>query len=238
MPLAMIQWAVEQNISNLTVVSVDTGFAAAKWDKRVEQAQEYARQSGLHVVRLKSELSLADLIRERGSFPSPQFQWCASHLKGLTVLTWLDEMDPLGQLTVMLALRRGKSLSSQQLNEWIEESPHYGGRRVWQPLYQHGLEQRDALIERAGFEILPHRSLECEPCVNADANDLLRIDASAIKKASALEKEMGGHFLDASLYRSGETLTDLVKRLKQSKKSFKPYSELGGLGMGCGDPFA
>ena len=40
---------------------------------------------------------------------------------------------------------------------------------------------------KSGFEPLPHRSLECNPCVNANRNDFLRLTPGEIERVNDLE---------------------------------------------------
>lgn len=53
--------------------------------------------------------------------------------------------------------------------------------------------ERNDLINSSGFQILPHRSMECWPCVNANRTDLrlLACDEKRVSEIEALEKEMG-----------------------------------------------
>lgn len=51
-------------------------------------------------------------------------------------------------------------------------------------------EMRNELLNRAGIEILPHRSLECNPCVNANRDDFLRLTKGEIERVNDLEVEI------------------------------------------------
>ena len=61
----------------------------------------------------------------------------------------------------------------------------------WHPLYLHTDAERNALITRSGFEPLPHRSLECNPYVNANRQDFLRLTPGEIERVNELEVEIG-----------------------------------------------
>jgi hypothetical protein len=50
---------------------------------------------------------------------------------------------------------------------------------------------RDELIHRAGFEVLPHRSLECYPCINANIDDLRLLTEDRIELVDITERELG-----------------------------------------------
>jgi hypothetical protein len=91
----------------------------------------------------------------------------------------------------MIGKRRAESEKRRTTPEFIEASEYHGGRKVWHPLYLHTDEARNAILERAGFEPLPHRSLECNPCVNANRGDFLRLTPGEIDRVNDLEAEIG-----------------------------------------------
>lgn len=49
----------------------------------------------------------------------------------------------------------------------------------------------NALLERAGWKPLPHRSKECSPCVNANRTDFRHLSDSDIDKVRRNEQETG-----------------------------------------------
>jgi len=232
--VALMQWAIEQQLPDVIVVSVDTGWAAPEWVDRVAMCQQWAAVHGLSCQHLTSLQSFADMVTMKGEFPTRQFQWCASSLKGLTILNWLDdEVDRHGRATILLPHSPALSLAHSQLDEFVDDSEYYGGRTVWYPLYQHTVTERDVLLERAGFELLTYRSLECDPCVNTDQKDLLRLGDSVLQRTAALEREVSGHMVDPEWYQPDETMVDLVQRLKHSKA----LVTMGFYDMGCGDAY-
>lgn len=70
-------------------------------------------------------------------------------------------------------------------------SERHGGRELWQPLVRHDDAMRDALLHRAGFDVLPHRSLECYPCINANIDDIRLLSEDRIKLIDITEKNLG-----------------------------------------------
>ena len=222
--IALIQWAFEQKLAPLTVTYVETGWAAPEWAKRVERCQAWVKSLGFTFVLLKPKADFPALVREQNGFPTRKFQWCAGFLKGLPLLAWLDqaENDPSCTATIVLAHRRTASRHKANLAEFIEESEHYGERKVWHPLFAHSLEARDQLIQRAGFEILKHRSLECDPCVNSDACDVTRMSNDTLAKMHALETEMNQKMLDPEAYKPTKNV------MTNSNELFE---------MGCGTPY-
>ncbi len=235
--VALIQWALEAALSHVLIVSVDTGWAAPQWPQRVTQCQAWVTRCGFTPIQLNPTMNFTALMQARGEFPTPQFQWCANYLKTLPILDWLDdEADPRGEATIMLATQPNRSLPGKPIPEWIDAYAHFGERRVWQALYQHTLKQRDALIERAGFSVLPHRSLECDPCVNSDANDVLRLEDDVLARTAALERQLAHPMLDPQIYQGQPDLWQAVKQLHSQGKHFKPTDQSILFDAGCGSP--
>src|SRR4051812_6953959 len=99
--LAVMQELIERGLSNLHFVYVETGWAAASWKKRVAISTRYANEKGIIVHALKAKTTFSELVITRKEFPSPKFQWCASFLKGLTLLKFLDEFDPFCEALIV-----------------------------------------------------------------------------------------------------------------------------------------
>jgi 3'-phosphoadenosine 5'-phosphosulfate sulfotransferase (PAPS reductase)/FAD synthetase len=187
--VAMIQWAKESGLQDVTVVYVDTGWAAPSWPNRVIECERYVKKLGYTPVRAKS-IGMEELVRIKSGFPSNQHQFCTAHLKGLPFLQWIDEADKECQSIVMVGKRRAESEKRKDTPEFVYESEYHGGRTLWHPLYLHTDDMRNELLNRAGIEILPHRSLECNPCVNANREDFLRLSPGEIERVNNLEVEV------------------------------------------------
>lgn len=189
--IALIQWAKENNVNDVTVIHVETGWAAPSWSQRVYLGQQLATAYSFQVITLTAKKNFFELVREQKNFPSKKFQWCTSFLKALPLLAWLDEKDPQCEATILLGSRRFDSRARANLAEFVDASEHYNERRVWYPLYQHVNSMRDALIIRSGLEILPHRSLECEACIHSTPSDLKRLASGTLVRIAELENELG-----------------------------------------------
>jgi 3'-phosphoadenosine 5'-phosphosulfate sulfotransferase (PAPS reductase)/FAD synthetase len=189
--MAMIRWAYEQGLKNVVVAYCDTGWATPGWDLKVGAGEAAAKTMGFDTVRINAEMKMADLIRHKKCFPTNRTQWCSGLLKGIPFLNWIDEADPERKAVVMVGKRREESRARAETHEFVENSEYHGGRTLWHPLYMHTEAERDALLERAGWEKLPHRSLECNPCVNANRADFLRLTPGEIERVSDLEVEIG-----------------------------------------------
>lgn len=188
--VAMIQFAREANLGNVTVAYCDTGWASPDWPARVIEGERLAKRYGFDTVRPKS-IGMAELVRMKKGWPGNGQQFCTAHLKGLPFLQWADEFDPECLGVVMIGKRRSESEKRKDIPEFIDASEHHGERRVWHPLYLHTDDQRNALLTRAGFAVLPHRSKECSPCVNANRDDFVRLTPGEIERVSDLEAEVG-----------------------------------------------
>ena len=188
--VALIQWAHEQSLPDVTVTYCDTGWSAPWWKNRVIDGERLAKKYGFATVQCKS-IGMADLVRIKKGWPGNGQQFCTAHLKGTPFLQWIDEYDTACAATVLIGKRRAESDKRKNTPEIIEGSEYHGGRKIWHPLYAHTDEQRNELLSRAGFEPLAHRSLECNPCVNANRADFLRLTPGEIDRVNDLEAEIG-----------------------------------------------
>ena len=188
--IALIQWAYETQLSNVTVVYSDTGWAAPGWDKRLDEGEALAKNYGFDTVRIKS-MGMEELVRMKKGFPGNAQQFCTLHLKGVPFLEWIDGFDPDGEAVVLVGKRRAESKARAQTPEYVDESEYHGCRTLWHPLYMHSDTDRDALVSRSGMELLPHRSQECSPCVNANRGVFLLLTNEQIERVNDLEVEIG-----------------------------------------------
>lgn len=217
--IALVQHLHEtQSISNLfnkiIVVYIDTGWSATHWPERVALGEKHVHRCGFESLRLAAPTSFDALVRERNNFPCAKFQWCANFLKGLPLLSWLDEHDPAAEWTIAIAKRQ--ALYRQMVPEYIDSCEYHGERTVWHPMLRLSSEERDLLLERAGFSPLHHRSLECEPCVNSHADDLNNMAVSDQHKLQQLEQHIG------------KRLFSVIRQPSPDRQNFS---------MGCGDFF-
>lgn len=186
----MIQWAIENKVGNLHVVFSDTGWLAPGWIQRVERIHAWAETHGVQTHIIKS-IGMVELVRIKKGFPGNAQQFCTAHLKGIPFLEWIDKADPDCNAVVLVGKRRAESPDRADTPEFIADSEYHGGRTLWHPLYLHTDEQRNQLLLRAGFDPLTHRSMECNPCVNANRADFLRLTPGEIERVNDLEVEIG-----------------------------------------------
>lgn len=229
--IALIQWAKHQQLQDVTVVNVDTGWAAARWQQRIAAGQRLALSYGFQVETITSEPNFVDLMRQRKEFPSSKFQWCSSTLKGLALLDWLDDKDPGCEAKILVGKTRFSSRANRQLAEHIEESEFFDDRTLWHPLVHETEQSFHELITETGLSLLPHRSLECDPCINSTCFDLQQLRAEDLNKAQKLEQEVGKSF-----YPQGH-IAQLAQEAKQQPPANNAHY-LEAFDKGCSSPFA
>lgn len=212
--MALIQWAADAKLDQVYVVCSDTGWAAEFWKERTERAEAYVRSLGFIPVSLPSE-GLADLVRRKKGWPRQGIQFCTLDLKILPALAWLEENDPFGIAICFNGVRREESSNRADTPECVFPSHNHGKRMLRSPLAMMKEAERDELIRRTGFDILPHRSMECFPCINSNRADLrmLAEDESRIAYIEGLEAEMG--------------MTSKGK----PRTMFRPYRYMGATGI-------
>lgn len=235
--IALIQWAHENQLTDVTLVNVVTGWEDITWNSRVEKGKQLAKNYGFSTETLYSNPDFITLMKERGEFPGQKFQWCAGILKGLPLLEWMDKVDPGCEATVILPKRREGARVNLFLKEIVDESEHHGDRKLWHPLWNQSTQDFIALIERAGFEYLNHRSLECSPCVNSTFGDLHHMASETILKTKTLEEAIGKPFFSPDNYDGEKGIEAVVKWVRKHPKDHeKEEYQLGcGTPFGCGD---
>lgn len=189
--IALVQWAHELGLDNVVVATSDTGWAAPWWTERVERCMKWVRGLGFETVTIAS-VGMAALVEQRKGWPLPRkFQFCTSVLKIEPAIRWLDEIDPDKETTCLVGVRREESRERAQWPEHVEESDKHGGRSLWSPLVRYDTDHRNALVARAGFDVLPYRSQECFPCINSNRADLRQLTEARVAEIAALEERLG-----------------------------------------------
>lgn len=191
--IALIQWAHENKLSDVTIAYSDTGWAAEWWHDRVNAAEQWAQTLGFKTVQIPSA-GMTELVRRKKAWPrggGGKFQFCTHELKERPALLWLDEVDPQKQAVCMIGIRREESANRATFPEWTETSEKHGGRSLHAPLVRMREAERNELIRKTPFNVLPHRSKECWPCVNARKSELKLMDAKTIQRIRMVEQEMG-----------------------------------------------
>lgn len=235
--IALVQWAFEAKLKQVEVITIDTGFAAEEFESRKQLGEEHARRCGFKTRTIISPISFAAAVKGRGEFPSAKFQWCSALLKGLPFLDWLDTWDPYCKAIILIAKRKAAAKAHATLTEWIDRCEFHNNRTVWHSIWNLETNERDALLERAGFSPLSHRTLECHPCVNSTDFDLLRLSERDIQKVRELEKDLGTCFFSNPSELSIDELIRLTKENIQNLEQQKEEHYLDLFYRGCGNPY-
>jgi 3'-phosphoadenosine 5'-phosphosulfate sulfotransferase (PAPS reductase)/FAD synthetase len=223
--IATIQWAKECGLQDVTVVFIDTGWSKPGWLDRVSDGERWVESIGFKALHIRPNVQFEDLIRFKKGFPNQQYQWCSGMLKGVPFLEWVDEIDPECAATVIIGKRREESTERADTPEFIESSEMHGDRRVWHPLYLHTEAMRDELILRAGFEVLPHRSMECSPCVNANKADMRQMSQFEIDRLKSLEAEVGKPMFRSKKHGGAKGIEQVIQWAYSNKGKFDVRQE-------------
>lgn len=236
--IALIQWAVEKGLTSVVVAYSNTGWAAKFWPDRVARACDWVRKLGFGFEQLPSQ-GMVDLARSRKGWPRNGLQFCTTELKIVPAQKWLDSVDPEKESICLVGVRRAESRVRSSWPQWIEESGNHGGRSLWSPLYAHSATERDELLDRAGWDVLPHSSMECSPCVNANRNDIRMLTEDRIALIEKLEEEMGytskgkkRTFFRPYRHMGAIGIREVVKWAHSKRGKYKPPVQLGD-GVGC-----
>ena len=188
--IALIRWAKEKAIQDVHVVYCDTGWSHSSWGARINSGEALALAYGFNVHHISGDFDFESMVRMKKGFPSQRYQFCSGILKGLPFLEWCEEHDPTGKAVVVIGKRREESQARKDTNLFIFNSDFHGGRLVYHPLYKHTDGQRNDLILKTGIKVLPHRSMECCPCVNANRADLLMVEPERLEQIRQIESDI------------------------------------------------
>jgi len=188
--VATIQWAIENDLPDLIVAYSDTRWSSESWAERVNRVSHYVFIHGGWFVTIHSE-GFANLAKRKKAFPANGMAFCSYELKIKPAMVWLDEIDPAKTAVCYTGVMRIESEARKNWPEVLEQSPNHGGRRLVSPLACMTEIQRNELLSRAGFDVLPHRSKECSPCVNATIKDIQQLSRSDLIKVENLEDDLG-----------------------------------------------
>lgn len=214
--VALIQWAHEQGLRDVVVVFSDTGWAANWWAERVERLEFWVHSLGFYTDRTTS-IGFRALALQKKGFPTQQYQWCSYILKIEPAERWLRENDPQARAVCLVGVRREEGPDRAEFPRYLLSSPSHGERVMIAPMADWSEDTRNTFIRRAGVEPLPHRSMECSPCINSNRADLQAVQEDDIAKAEAIETEMH------------ETLG--LTRNGKRRTLFRPHRHMGAVGV-------
>jgi len=223
--IALAQYMQENYRGEFGAVYNDTGWSRKDWPKRVKAFSDWCFERGIPFYITKSE-GMESLVRRKKGWPMPasKMQFCTSILKEGPTLELLDKIDPDGDLIIVTGRRREESQNRSKLSAWQYDSIKHGGRDVYNPLVSYVESQRNDLLNAFGWDVLPHQSMECYPCVCANKKDMeaMEGDFDRIEQIEQIELSMGH------------------TRNEKPRTMFRPYRAGGGVGIrqvvewGCG----
>lgn len=214
--IALIQHAFELGLEDLIVVYSDTGWSAPWWRRRVNKMERWVHSLGFWTSRTTS-VGFVELARRKKAFPTQRYQWCSFILKIEPAMRWMRENDPQARAVCLVGVRREESQDRANFPLHVLKSGNHGDRVMIAPLAQMGEDERDALLKRAGVEPLPHRSMECSPCINSNKADLKALTEESIREVETLEARMNDEF---GLTKNGKPRT-----------LFRPHRHGGAVGI-------
>lgn len=228
--VALIQHVYELQLSEVFVLSVDTGWSSSTWNTRIEKAEQWINSLGFKHFHLKSENKFSELVQARMNFPSTQFNWCAGFLKGITILNWLEENDENCTSTILLPNRREMSKAQADLPYKIEESGRYDSRTVEYLLADLDTNMRNLIIAKTPFKNpLNHRSLECQPCIHLTRRDIQLFSSKDTTRIIKLE-----NCIKQSMFSEEFSNYLLTLKEKPSNNYYDEFSKTCGWYYGCG----
>jgi 3'-phosphoadenosine 5'-phosphosulfate sulfotransferase (PAPS reductase)/FAD synthetase len=214
--VALIRWAHENGLRNVTVLFNDTGWAINWWGQRIEKIKDLCFDYGFRFDTTKSE-GFKAMVRRKKGFPmaASKMQFCSDVLKTQPTLKWLTKHDPFHFAVIYTGKRRSESQHRAEHPRSVISDTRYKGRPSEHPLVDYADLDRDLMIEKTGLDILLHSSMECFPCVNSNRSDfrLLARYPDRIQEIADLEKEMG--------------FTSKGK----PRVMFRPYRHMGAIGI-------
>ena len=189
--IALMQWMHERNqkqpLGKVVALYNDTGWATSWWPARVENGEKLSRAMGFIPSRTES-LGMEELVWQHGGWPDQLRKFCTEELKIIPTLNWLRQHDPEGKAVTVCGVRREESHGRNDWPEYVECGIDEG-RAAWSPLATVKEQERNELIERAGWKPLPHRSRECR-CINANSTDLKTWSEEDVSDVEKIEARM------------------------------------------------
>lgn len=218
--VALIQWASEQELTGVAVVFTDTGWAADGWMERVEKSEAWVRSLGFTPYRTSSQ-GFRQLAIQKKGIPTQQFQWCSYILKIEPGQRWLEQFDPDCRAVCLVGVRRDESQDRAEFPEWMLNSINHGGRVMVAPFATWSAEQRNELIHKAGYEVLPHRSRECR-CINSNREDMRRFTDADWQAVAEVEESVGKTFFRPKRHMGATGAAEVRKWAESERGQYQP----------------
>ena len=168
----------------------DTGWAKAWWPARVENAEQNLVKKYGFIPARTTATPWRELLRQHNAWPDKMRRFCTQDLKIIPTINWLCQHDPEGKCELVCGVRREESAARTLWPGYVDFDSTNEGRPQWSPLVDHTVAMRNALIERAGWKVLPSRSGECR-CVMANSTDIRSWSEQDISEIEEEERILG-----------------------------------------------
>lgn len=192
--IALLQWLHEYNqkypLGKVVVLYNDTDWGAKWWEGRVENAEKNLLPKFGFIPARTQAKKWRKLINDHNAWPDKLRRFCTQEQKIIPTQHWLSQHDPDGLAELVCGVRREESADRRNWPEWVDSDSTNEGRPQWSPLVLLNAAERDALIIKAGWVPLPHRSRECR-CVLANSSDIKTWNEDDITEIEGLEAELG-----------------------------------------------
>jgi hypothetical protein len=203
----------------------NTGWAADYWAERMFRVSQWCEARGIEHVELATK-GFEQLVLDGDAgtirFPNGMRKTCTERLKIIPAKRWMDKVDPDRQAICVLGIRRSESARRIHTPIFEPASVNHGGRALWKPLAEYDDDQRDALLASAGFDVLPHRSDECEVCIHANREDLRRVSDRGISRVRSLEGATGKVMFRPKAYAGAEGIDEVMRWAHSDRGQYRP----------------
>lgn len=225
--LATLEFMVHNRPAKARVISLytNTGWYADYWPDRMRDVSDWCMARGIEHIELATKgFERLVLDGDAGTirFPNGMRKTCTERLKIIPAQKWLDKIDPDGLAICVTGVRRSES--KRRINAAVFEacSPYHGGRALWKPLAEYDDGQRDVLLKSAGWDVLPHRSDECEVCIHANRADVRRFSERGIERVRALETITGKVMFRPKAYAGAVGIDEVIRWGHSERGQFRP----------------
>ena len=193
--IALLQWVIENREhfedEEFTAVYVNTGWAISWWGGRMSVVQAFCEMNNITYYEIAAKEGFEELVRKKGIFPNRIQKYCTFELKIKPMIKWRKEMKfTVRNSRILIGVRADESKARANTVSLGERD----GYEAIYPLAYSNDEQRDELILRAGFDVLPTRSCECHPCIYESSKIALkRVEPDRIELIADLEKDISDY---------------------------------------------
>jgi 3'-phosphoadenosine 5'-phosphosulfate sulfotransferase (PAPS reductase)/FAD synthetase len=190
--VAMLQWVIENREffkgETFTAVYCNTGWSVSWWNDRMTEVKSFCEKNDIAYEETFAELGFEELVRKKCSFPHQFAKFCTFELKVKPLLQWRkDNKFTVRNSRVLIGVRADESIARKDTVSLGERD----GYEAIYPLAHLSSSERDSYITKAGFDVLPHRSKECHPCIFERTKGKLRtIEKDRIQVIEDLERDL------------------------------------------------